>query len=123
MQFPQSIDPLEVSSFIPIIPDSIDTRVSLLPGTEVTSDTTDPGYPNLETTSSIFRVKSFYLNPLVANPIYYYPNGELNGFTGFTNTALTEFFIALPLDKCNGGGANVKPLLEKIFFEDFGLSP
>ncbi|MCH7965623.1 MAG: hypothetical protein IH852_16990 [Bacteroidetes bacterium] len=123
MQFPQSIDPLEVSSFIPIIPDSIDTRVSLLPGTEVVSDTTDPVYPNLETTSSIFRVKSFYLNPLVANPIYYYPNGELKGFTGFTNTGLTEFFIALPLHKCNGGAGNVKSLLEKIFFEDFGLSP
>lgn len=123
MQFPQSIDPVELSSFIPIIPDSIDARVSLLPGTEVASDTTDAAYPNLETTSSIFRVKSFYINPLVANPIYYYPNGELKGFTGFTNTALTEFFIALPLDKSNGGDGNVKPLLEKIFFEDFGLSP
>jgi len=123
MQFPQSIDPLEVSSFIPIITDSIDTRVSLLGGTEVAStDTTE--YPNLETTLSVFRVKSFYLNPLTANPIYYYPNGELNGFTGFTNTApIKEFFIALPLHKCNGGEGNVKPLLEKIFFEDFGLSP
>jgi hypothetical protein len=123
MQFPQSIDPVVISSFIPIIPDSIDTRVSLLGGTEVASDTTDPAYPNLEISSSIFRVKSFYLNPLVANPIYYYPNGELKGFTGFTNSALTEFFIALPLHKCNGGEANVKPLLEKVFFEDFGLSP
>ena len=123
MQFPQTIDPLEISSFIPIITDSIDTKGSLSAGTEVASDTTDPAYLNLETTGSIFRVKSFYLNPLVANPIYYYPNGELNGFTGFTNTALTEFFIALPLDKCNGGEGNVKPLLEKIFFDDFGLSP
>jgi len=77
----------------------------------------------LETTLNVFRVKSFYLNPLTANPIYYYPNGELKGFTGFTNTALTEFFIALPLDRCNGGEGNVKPLLEKIFFEDFGLLP
>jgi len=122
MQFPQSIDPLEISSFIPIIPDSIDTKLSLLPGTEVASDTTDPAYPNLETTLSIFRLKSFYLNPLVANPIYYYPNGELDGFTGFTNTALTEFFIALPLDKCDGGEGNVISLLVKIY-NDFGLSP
>jgi len=122
MQFPQSVDPVELASFIPIITDSIDARVSLLPGTIVSSDTTDPAYPNLEITLNVFRVKSFYLNPLAANPIYYYPNGELKGFTGFTNTSITEFFIALPLDKCNGGEANVRALLEKVFFEDFGMS-
>jgi hypothetical protein len=122
MQFPQTVDPLLLSTFIPIIPDSIDERISLLPGTIVASDTTDISYPNLETTISIFRVKSFYLS-FTANPIFYYPNGELDGFTGFTNSAVTEFFIALPLNKCDGGDMNVKPLLEKVFFEDFGLSP
>jgi hypothetical protein len=61
------------------------------------------------------------LDPLVANPIYYYPNDELPGFAGFTNSTVTEFFIALPLDKCNGTG-NVKSLLQKVFFDDFGLS-
>jgi len=122
MQFPQTVDPLVLSSFIPIIPDSIDARISLLPGTIVSSDTTDQSYPNLETTISIFRVKSFYLS-FTANPIYYYPNGEMDGFAGFTNSSVTEFFIALPLNKCDGGDANVKPLLEKVFFEDFGLSP
>jgi hypothetical protein len=66
-------------------------------------------------------VKSFYLSELAANPIYYYPNDELPGFTGFTNIELTEFFIALPLDKCNGTG-NVKSLLQKIFFDDFGIT-
>jgi hypothetical protein len=123
MQFPQSIDPIGLSSFIPIISDSISIRNSLFSNTIVAADTTDSEYPELQTTISIFRVKSFYLNPLVANPIYYYPNGELKGFAGFTNSAVTEFFIALPLDKCNGGEGNVKLLLEKIFFDDFGLIP
>ena len=123
MQFPQTVDPVELSSFVPIITDSIDQRISLLPGTSIASDTTDPSYPNLQLSLNVFRVKSFYLNPLAANPIYYYPNGELKGFAGFTNSEVTEFFIALPLDKCNGGEGNVKPLLEKIFFEDFGLVP
>ncbi|GBD87477.1 hypothetical protein BMS3Abin03_01411 [bacterium BMS3Abin03] len=122
MQFPQFIDPVELSSFIPIITDSLDATGTLFSGTIVSSDTTDPAYPNLKTTSSVHRVKSFYLNPLAVNPIYYYPNGELKGFAGFTNTSATEFFIALPLDKCNGGEANVKTLLEKVFFEDFGMS-
>ena len=121
MQFPQTVDPVELQSFIPIISDSIGSKISLLPGTEIASDTTDPAYPNLELTLNVFRVKSFYLNELAANPIYYYPNGELPGFTGFTNIELTEFFIALPLDKCNGTG-NVKSLLQKIFFDDFGMT-
>ncbi len=123
MQFPQAVDPVELASFIPIIPDSIDEKISLLPGTVIASDTTDPAYPNLELTLNVFRVKSFYLNPLAANPVYYYANGELDGFAGFTNSDVTEFFIALPLNKLNGGDANVKALLEKILFEDFGLVP
>jgi hypothetical protein len=121
MQFPQTVDPVELQSFIPIISDSIGAKVTLLPGTDIVSDTTDPAYPNLELTLNVFRVKSFYLSELAANPIYYYPNGEMPGFTGFTNVELTEFFIALPLDKCNGTG-NVKALLQKVFFEDFGIT-
>ncbi|MDZ7623893.1 MAG: hypothetical protein U5J96_05520 [Ignavibacteriaceae bacterium] len=44
------------------------------------------------------------------------------GFAGFTNIELTEFFIALPLDECNGGQGNVKSLLQKVFFDDFGIT-
>ena len=125
MQFPQTVDPVELQGFIPIISDSIDQANSLLPGTIISADTTDPGYPQLEIipNPTVFRVKSFYLNPLAANPIYYYPNNELEGFAGFTNIELTEFFIALPLDECNGGDSNVKELLERVLFEDFGLVP
>ncbi len=94
---------------------------AFLPGVEISSDTTNPAYPNLISTGNIRRVKSFYLDPIAANPIYYYPNGELNGFAGFTNSNVTEFFIALPLDKCNGNG-NVKPLMQKVLFDDFGLT-
>ena len=119
MQFPQAVDPVELQSFIPIISDSIDARVSLLPGVVIASEA--PSYPDLQLTLNVFRVKSFYLSSLAANPIYYYPNGELDGYAGFTNTELTEFFIALPLDKCNGTG-NVKALLQQIFFEDFGIT-
>jgi hypothetical protein len=123
MQFPQFFSATEASSFIPIIPDSIDFYLTaFLPGVEISSDTTDPAYPNLISTGNIQRVKSFYLDPLAANPIYYYPNGELSGFAGFSNTSKTEFFIALPLEKCNGGEGNVKALFEKVFFDDFGLA-
>jgi len=122
MQFPQSVDPVNLASFIPILTDSIGSVSTILGDVEISSDLTDPSYPNLLSTSNIFRVKSFYLDPIAANPIYYYPNGELPGFAGFTNSNVTEFFIALPLNKINGTG-NVKSLLQKIFFDDFGLTP
>jgi len=122
MQFPQTIDAELIQSFIPIISDSSNSRVSVLSNTVIASDTTDSSYPNLIVTSSVFRVKSFYLNKLAANPIYYYPNGELKGFAGFTNSTKTEFFISLPLDKCDGNGT-VKSLLQKVLFDDFGLTP
>ena len=122
MQFSQTLDAELVQSFIPIINDSLSSKISLLSNTVIASDTTDPSYPNLKITGSVFRIKAFYLNKLAANPIYYYPNGELKGFAGFTNSAKSIFFIALPLDKCNGNGT-VKQLLEKVLFDDLGLMP
>jgi hypothetical protein len=121
MQFPQEVDPLELQSFIPILANSISSRSTLLSGTILSAEQTDPLYPQLQTTISVFRVKSFYLSTLAANPVYYYPNGELNGFAGFTNPDKSLFFIALPLDRCNGGNGNVKELFEKVFFQDFGI--
>jgi hypothetical protein len=47
----------------------------------------------------------------------------LNGNVGFINNNKTEFFIGLPLHECNGGDQNVDDLLEKVFFEEFGLMP
>ncbi len=122
MQFPQVLDAELVQSFVPIISDSLSIRQSLLPNTIVSSDTTDSSYPELKITSTIFRVKAFYLNELATNPIYYYPNDELKGFAGFTSSAKNEFLISLPLDKCNGNGT-VKGLLSKVLFDDFGLTP
>jgi hypothetical protein len=123
MQFPQTIDLTVLQGFLPIIPDSSDARLTMLGGTKIASDLTQPDYPNLVLSSTIFRVKSFYVNPLGGIPIYYFPNKELKGFTGFTDTQKKLFFIGIPLHKANGGNANVKNLLEKVFIQDFGLIP
>ena len=122
MQFPQTIDLAILQSFLPIRTDSSDSNTRLLGGTKISSDNTKPDYPSLELSTSIFRVKSFYLNPLGGIPIYYFPNNELKGYIGFTDLEKKLFFIGLPLDKANGGDANVKRLLYKVFFEDFGLT-
>lgn len=123
MQFPQTVDPVLLQGFLPINTDTIYTRTSLLPNTIISADTTDPAYPQLTTITSLFRIKSFYLNPNGAIPIYYFPNNEMRGFIGFFNNTKSLFFYGLPLSKSNGGSANVKSLLSKVFFEDFGVTP
>jgi len=121
MQFPQSIDLTVLQSFLPIKSDSSDYKNTLFGGTKISSEDTQPDYPDLELSSSIFRVKSFYLNPLGGIPVYYFPNNELKGNIGFTDMSKSMFFIGVPLNKANGGNANVKNLLKKVFFQDFGL--
>lgn len=123
IQFPQTVDTELLQSFLPINSDSLYSRTSILPGTIIKADSMNSTYPTLTTSSSLFRIKSFYLNPNGAIPVYYFPNKELRGFIGFFNNTKTLFFYGLPLSKSNGGAANVKPLLSKIFFEDFGVTP
>jgi hypothetical protein len=56
-------------------------------------------------------------------PIYYFPNNEMKGYVGFTDSEKKLFFIGIPLNKANGGNANVQNLLRKVLFQDFGLTP
>ena len=123
MQFPQTVDPVLLQSFLPINSDSLFTKTSILPNTIISADTTNSEYPQLTISTSLFRIKSFYLNPNGAIPIYYFPNKELRGFIGFFNNTKSLFFYGLPLSKSNAGSANVPALLSKIFFEDFGVTP
>ncbi len=123
MQFPQNVDPVALQGFLPINADSLYSRNSISQNTIVSADTTNPAFPTLTTTGTIFRIKSFYLNPNGAIPVYYFPNKELNGFIGFFNNTKSLFFYGLPLHKSNGGAANIKNLMSKIFFEEFGVTP
>lgn len=120
LQFPQSVDLSVLQGFLPIIPDSSEVRSSLISGARISASLTDPLYPELETTASLFRVRTFYLGQLGVIPIYYFPNQELKGYIGFSNSSKTLFFIGLPLHRLNGG---IKSLLTKVLFDDFGLTP
>jgi len=122
MQFPQTVDLTVLQGFLPIIPDSSGAKLTVFGGTKIAADSTNSSYPDLVLSSTIFRVKSFYLSPLGAIPIYYFPNHDLNGYIGFTDSQKKMFFIGVPLHKANGN-FNVKGLLNKVFFQDFGLTP
>lgn len=123
LQFPQSVDLTALQGFLPIVSDSSDSRSTLLANVIISASLTQPEYPDLQTTVSLFRVRSFYLGQLGVIPIYYFPNNELKGYIGFSNSAKTLFFLGLPLHRVNGGNANVQLLLSKVLFEDFGLTP
>ncbi len=119
MQFPQTLDLTVLQGFLPVQTDSSDAKLSLLSNVKV-SDTSKTGYPDLTLTGNVFRVKSFYVTPLGGIPIYYFPNHEMKGYIGFTDTQKKLFFIGLPLNKADGSGT-VKVLLKKVF-QDFGLA-
>lgn len=123
LQFPQTVDLSVIQGYLPIIGDSSDSRSSLLSGTKISAVSAQPDYPDLQTTSSLFRARTFYLGPLGVIPIYYFPNQELKGYIGFSNSSKSLFFMGLPLHRLNGGNANVKPFLVKILFQDFGMVP
>ncbi len=123
MQFQQSVDLTLLQSFLPINPDSSDYRSSVLGTVSITAANTDPSYPDLTTTGGLFRVRSFYPNQIGAEPVYYFSNNELKGYIGFTDSQKNMFFIGVPLHRMNNGDANVKELIEKVLFQDFGLTP
>ncbi len=123
MQFPQTIDLAVLGSFLPISQDSSDAKTSLISGTQISAQNTQASYPDLQLSSTLFRMKSFYVNTLGGIPIYYFPNSEMKGYVGFTDIEKKLFFVGLPLQKANGGAANVQNLLRKVFFQDFGLTP
>ena len=123
MQFPSSVDLTVLQGFLPIISDSSSSRSTIFSNVLISANNTAPEYPDLVTSLNIFRPRSFYLNSIGVKPIYYFPNNELKGFIGFENNSQSLFFLGLPLHRLNGGNANVKSLLNKVLFEDFGLTP
>lgn len=123
IQFPQNVDLNLISGFLPILTDSSDYKTSILGNTIVSSDTTLPEYPKLQTSVSLFRVRAFYLSQLGVEPIYYLQGNSKKSFIGFRNSNKSLFFIGLPLSKLNAGQANVKKLMNKVIYEDFGFIP
>jgi hypothetical protein len=113
-----------LQGFLPI--DSLGMRVELqvlLSGADVLPSNQASGYPALKTTSSISAARIFHPNIAIAEKVYEVSSSQLNGNVGFKAIDNTLFFIGFPLHVCNGGDGNVPELLEKIFIDDFGLTP
>lgn len=86
---------------------------------------TQNNFPPLKTSVTISFTRSFTPNEIVAEKIYDLSdrNNVLLGNIGFRTTSKDLFFIGLPLHQANATAGSVNTLLEKIFFEDFGVTP
>lgn len=117
-----AFDLSQLQGFLPI--DSVSALVPfLLPGAEVVASSPEINYPPLETTVTIAFVRTVVPNEVVTTRIYDILSNQLTGNIGFITNDKTEFFIGLPLHQSNGGQGNVDAMIEKVFFEEFGLIP
>lgn len=115
-----SFDLSTLQGFLPI--DDVSTTLSfLLTGADVLP--VQANYPPLKTTSTIAYVRTYVPNNVVSTEIYNISSSQINGNISLMTNEKNEFFIGLPLHLCNGGAANVNNLLEKVFFDEFGLIP
>jgi len=121
MQFPQTIDLLQIEGFLPIETDSSYYRSSISLNTLIASKDS-LNYPNLMSNRSFARVRAFKLKSLGVTPLYYFPNGELKGYIGFENSGKNLFYIGAPLQRINGKPGSIQKLLRKVLFNDFNLT-
>lgn len=126
MTLPQTVDNNVLKAFLPI--DSVgntpkkDYLTTLYSNTVASSD--NSSYPELKTSGTVFRARSIYPTSGTGVPVYNLVTTQLTGnkTIGLRDSEKKLFFIELPLSKSDGNQGNVKLLLEKIFFEDFGLT-
>ncbi|NNG26448.1 MAG: hypothetical protein HKM87_02910, partial [Ignavibacteriaceae bacterium] len=111
-----------LQGFLPV--DSVSSALAfLLSGADVLLSEPSSGYPPLQTTETISFVRTYIPNSIVSTKTYELSSTQLSGNIGFITNDKTRFFIGLPLHQCDGGDSNVDVLLEKVFFEEFGLVP
>lgn len=86
---------------------------------------TQNNFPGLKTSVTISFVRSYSPNQIVTENIYdlYDRNNISLGNIGFRTTSKDLFFIGLPLHQASANSGSIDTLLEKIFFEDFGVIP
>lgn len=82
-------------------------------------------FPELKTSVTISFVRSFVPNDIITEKIYdlYDRNSVALGNVGFRNNSQNLYFIGLPLHQSNANPESVKTLMEKIFFDEFGVTP
>ncbi|MBI9069984.1 MAG: hypothetical protein JEY94_00200 [Melioribacteraceae bacterium] len=119
---PHPVDLRQLQDFLPI--DDVSSPIKVLGTNKVLSVSSDfSDYPELLTTGSSIKVKTFYPQSAAAKAVYTIPDDitDESDVISFKSNDGKVFFFGLPLHECDGNEGNVKVLLEKILIEDFGL--
>lgn len=118
-----SYDLATIQNFIPIEKfDQAQPLSFILPGANILKRDQNSNYPNLKTATTVGFVRTFVPNSASATTVYDLASNQVNGSIALMDNSKSLFFIGLPLHQCDGNSGNVKLLLEKIFFEEFGLT-
>jgi len=120
---PHPVDVLQLQDILPI--DSLSAPIKFLSSNlSIEPEDSTLGYPELKTTGSSIKVQTFFPSAASAKSLYQLtPDvGVGSNVIAFKSNDNNIFFFGLPLHECDGNVGNVKIMLEKIFFEDFGLT-
>lgn len=117
-----SFDLPTLKSFIPI--DSIGYKkvAYLFGGADINAVSPFDDYPPL-VTSTTFGSARLYYPSITAQTVYNISSSQISGPVALLNNNKKLFFIGVPIHLANAGNMNVNQLLEKVFFEEFGLVP
>ncbi len=118
-----SYDLATIQNFIPIEKFQQSQPLNfILPGADILKSDQSSTYPNLKTATTIGFVRTIVPNNASAAKVYDLSSSQVNGPIALMDNSNSLFFIGLPLHQCDGNAGNVKLLLEKIFFDEFGLT-
>ncbi len=126
MMFPQLFDPRGLSDFLPI--DSLSPApISVIPkNTKVNpiGDGVILNYPQLSIDDGnvpVARIRTYYPNPVTSKNLYNLdlPNQPIISFKTSDSRII---FLGLPLSRVNGNPFNAKAFLDKVLFQEFGVT-
>lgn len=126
MVFPQSFDTKGLSDFLPL--EGVSASPISFIGSNTPINATQPalalGYKSLmrDNQGTVARIWTFTTNSLTTTDLY------TIGITGspvigFKRNDGNIVFIGLPLNRLNGGSANVKSFFQKVLVGEFGVNP
>jgi len=126
MMFPQLFDPRGLSDFLPI--DSLSPApISVIPRNTKVNPIGEGlilNYPQLSIDDGnvpVARIRTYYPNPVTAKNLY---NLDLPGqpIISFKTSDSRIIFLGLPLSRVNGSPFNAKAFLDKVLFQEFGVT-
>ncbi len=116
------IDLATLQNFLPIDSLGQDAPVNFMfPGANIIAMDQSSGYPNLETSSTISFVRTYYPST-VAEELHTLSSNQVTGNISLIDDSRSLFFIGLPLHQCDANAGSVLNLIEHLFIIEFGMS-